>query len=62
MLYYIAGVVAVIVIIVAGLNYITSAGNSAQVTRAKGMILYAVIGLGILIAAYAITAFVVGAF
>lgn len=57
--YYIAGIVAVIVIIVAGLNYITSQGDSGRITKAKNMILYAVIGLGILFAAYAITNFVV---
>jgi len=57
--YYIAGIVAVIVIIVAGLNYITSQGDSGRVTKAKNMILYAVIGIIVLIVAYAITNFVV---
>ena len=59
LVYYIAGIVAVIVIIIAGLMYGTSAGNAGRVTKAKGMILYAVIGLVILIAAYAITNFVI---
>jgi hypothetical protein len=62
LLYYIAGIVAVIVIIVAGINYITSMGDSGKVTRAKNMVFYAVIGLGILLAAFAITAFIVGTF
>jgi hypothetical protein len=62
LLYYIAGIVAVIVIIIAGLTYSTSMGDSGRVTRAKNMILYAVIGLGILLAAFAITNFVIGRF
>jgi hypothetical protein len=60
--YYIAGIVAVIVIIIAGIMYATSLGDAGRVTRAKGMILYAVIGLGVLIAAFAITNFVMGRF
>lgn len=60
--YYIAGIVAVIVIIIAGIMYATSLGDSGRVTRAKGMILYAVIGLGVLMAAFAITNFVMGSF
>lgn len=60
--YYIAGIVAVIVIIIAGIMYATSLGDSGRVTRAKGMILYSVIGLGVLLAAFAITNFVMGRF
>ena len=60
--YYIGGIVAVIVIIIAGLTYITSMGDSSRVNRSKSMILYAVIGLGILMAAFAITNFVVTRF
>jgi cytochrome bd-type quinol oxidase subunit 2 len=41
----IVGVVAVIMIIVGGLKYITSGGDSGNVTGAKNTILYAVIGL-----------------
>lgn len=62
LLYYIAGIVAVIVIIIAGLNYVTALGNSSQITRAKNMILYAVIGLGVLLLAFAITNFVIERF
>lgn len=60
--YYIAGIVAVVVIIIAGIMYATSAGDSSRITRAKGMVLYSVIGLGIIIAAFAITNFVMGRF
>lgn len=41
----IVGVVAVVMIIVGGLRYITSGGNDASVTGAKNTILYAIIGL-----------------
>jgi hypothetical protein len=60
--YYIAGIVAVIVIVIAGIMYATSLGDSGRVTRAKNMILYAVIGLAVLLAAFAITNFVIGQF
>jgi len=39
------GIVAVIMIIVGGLRYITSGGNDTSVTSAKNTILYAIIGL-----------------
>jgi len=57
--YYIVGILAVVVIVLAGLSYVTSAGDSGKVTRAKNMILYAVVGLVVVIAAYAITNFVI---
>jgi cytochrome bd-type quinol oxidase subunit 2 len=41
----VVGVIAVIMIIVGGLRYITSGGNDTSVTSAKNTILYAVIGL-----------------
>jgi hypothetical protein len=62
LVYYIAGIVAVVVIVVAGIMYATSLGDSGRVTRAKNMILYAVIGLAVLLAAFAITNFVIGQF
>lgn len=60
--FYIAGIVAVIVIIVAGISYATSMGDSGRIAKAKNMILYAVIGLVVLIAAFAITNFVMSRF
>lgn len=41
----IVGVAAVITIIISGLRYVTSAGDSAGVNNAKNGILYAVVGL-----------------
>ena len=60
--YGIAGIVAVIVIIIGGFMYVTSAGNSASITKAKNMILYSVVGLVVVFCAYAITNFVIGKF
>lgn len=57
--YFLAGTIAVIVIIIGGIMYATSAGNSGNVTKAKNMLLYSVVGLVIVIAAYAITNFVI---
>jgi glucose uptake protein GlcU len=57
--YFLAGTIAVIVIIVGGITYVTAAGNSSNITKAKNMLLYSVVGLVIVIAAYAITNFVI---
>lgn len=57
-----AGVLCVIVIVVAGLMYVTSSGDAAKITKAKSAIFGAVIGIVVIILAYAITAFVVGRF
>jgi hypothetical protein len=61
-LLFIIGAIAVIMIIVGGIQYATSAGNAAQITTAKNTILYAVIGLVLAFVAYAIVNFVVAQF
>lgn len=60
--YFAAGTVAVIVIIIAGINYVTSTGDAGKVTKAKNMLTYAVVGLIIVLVAFAITNFVIGRF
>jgi len=60
--YFIVGIIAIVVIIIGGITYATSAGNPSSVTKAKNMILYAVVGLVVVITAYAITNFVIGRF
>lgn len=60
--YFWAGAVAIIVIVIAGFLYTTSNGDSAQLTRAKNAILGACIGLVVVIFAFGITNFVLGAF
>lgn len=62
LLYTVAGIIAVLVIIIAGYTYVTSQGDSSAVTKAKNQILYAVIGLIIIFLAFAITWFVIGRF
>src|SRR5690606_25355144 len=54
----IIGVIAVIMIIIGGLRYITSGGDSAGVNGAKNTILYAIIGLVIVALAQVIVQFV----
>lgn len=58
--YFVAGVTAVIVIIVAGYSYVTSSGDSSRVARAKNAILYAAIGLAVVLAAFMITQWIIG--
>ncbi len=56
----IVGVVAVIMIIIGGFKYITSAGDSTNVSSAKNTILYAIIGLIIVALSQTIVRFVLG--
>lgn len=53
------GVLAVCVLIVGGIMYITSTGDAAKVHRAKNAIIYGVVGLVVSLLAYAIVNFVV---
>jgi hypothetical protein len=62
LVYTLAGIIAVIVIIIAGIMYSTSAGDPGRITKAKNLILYAVIGLVVVIIAFAVTNFVSGRF
>lgn len=54
------GIVAVIIIIIGGVNYMTSSGDASKVKKAKDTILYGVIGLVICVLAFAIVNFVIG--
>lgn len=54
----IVGIVAVIMIIWGGLKYITSGGDSGNVTGAKNTILYAIVGLIIVALAQFVVRFV----
>jgi hypothetical protein len=57
-LLFVLGSIAVIMIIIGGIRYVSSNGDQAQVTGAKNTILYSVIGLVLALAAYAIVNFV----
>ena len=60
--YFVAGIMAVIVIILAGFSFVTSGNDPGAVTKAKNAILYAVIGLVVILSAFVITQFVIGRF
>lgn len=55
------GIIAVIVIVIGGIKYMTSTGDSQKIQSAKNTIMYAIIGLIVTLAAFAITSFVIGA-
>lgn len=61
-LLFLLGMVAVIMIVIGGIRYVISGGDSAQTKAAKDTILYSVVGLVVAILAYAIVNFVVGVF
>ena len=52
------GLVAVVVIILGGVTYVTSSGDPGKIKKAKDTILYGIIGLFIALLAYAIVNFV----
>ncbi len=54
----VVGVVSVIMIIIGGLKYITSGGDSGNITGAKNTILYAIIGLVVVALAQVVVKFV----
>ena len=56
------GIICIIVIIIAGIMYATSNGDSGRVTSAKNAILYAVVGLVLISVSFTITGFVMGRF
>ncbi len=55
---YIVGIIAVIMLIIGGIKYVVSGGDSKKVTDAKNTVLYAIIGLVIAFLAFAIVNFV----
>ena len=57
-LLFAVGVISVIMLIVGGIKYATSAGDSNKVTSAKNTIMYAIIGLAVAVLAFAIVLFV----
>jgi len=56
---YITGIASIILMLIGGIMYITSDGDSGKVSSAKNTILYAVIGLVIVLLARAIIVFVI---
>ena len=60
--YFLAGAVAVVVIIFAGIMYVLSSGDAGRVAKAKNMLTYAIVGLIVVVSAFGITNFVIGRF
>jgi hypothetical protein len=58
--FFIAGTLAVIVIIVAGIMYIQSTGDSKRIEQAKNTLFYAVAGLIVVILARLAVGFIIG--
>ncbi len=58
----IIGAIAVMFIVIGGMRYITSQGDPQAVGKAKGTIIYALVGLLFAILAQAIVGFVIGRF
>lgn len=56
----VVGVIAVIMIIIGGIKYVTSSGDSNNVNSAKNTILYAIVGLVVVALAQVIVRFVLG--
>lgn len=56
----IIGALSVLMIVVGGLRLITSQGNPQEASKARGTLIYAIVGLLIAIAAEAIVNFVLG--
>lgn len=61
-LLFIIGAVSVIMLILGGIRYTVSQGDSSAVTSAKNTILYSIIGIIVAILAYAAVNFVIGSF
>jgi hypothetical protein len=54
------GVVCVIIVIAGGVMWMMSGGEAAKTGKARGIIFAGVIGLAIILSAYAIASFVIG--
>ena len=59
---FIIGAVSVIMLIIGGLRYVVSGGDSTAVQNAKNTILYAIVGVIVSILAYAAVSFVITSF
>ncbi|HUT22468.1 MAG TPA: hypothetical protein VMX18_03680 [Candidatus Bipolaricaulota bacterium] len=53
------GVVAIVIVLIGGFKYMTAGGSDEKVTAARQWLISGIIGLAIILAAYAITTFVI---
>lgn len=61
-LIFLVGAISVLMIIIGGLRYVLSGGDSAGIKSAKDTILYALIGVVVAILSYALVSFITGRF
>jgi|SRR5688572_7303157 hypothetical protein len=54
------GIIAVVIVLVGGFKYMISGGNEEKTSEAKNLIVSGIIGLAIILSAWAITSFVIG--
>lgn len=59
---FLIGAISVIMLIIGGIRYVVSGGDSSAVQGAKNTILYAIVGVVVAILAYAVVNFVIGSF
>ena len=62
LVFMIAGAVAVIIVVVAGINYSLSVGEPSKTAKAKDAIIYSVAGLVMVAASFVIVKFIIGRF
>ncbi|HSX41093.1 MAG TPA: pilin [Candidatus Saccharimonadales bacterium] len=60
LLVFLAGAIAVLILIIGGIRYVTSTGDASRIKQAKDTILYAIVGLVVVLLAYAIVNFILG--
>lgn len=61
-IYVIVGAIAVVIIILSSFTFASGAYDPAKIAKAKNTILYSVVGLIVVIIAFAITQFILGRF
>jgi len=54
------GLIAVIIVLIGGFQWMTSGGDSEKISNARKLMINGLIGLVIIVLAYAITVFVIG--
>lgn len=59
---FLIGAISVIMLIIGGIRYVVSGGDSTAVQNAKNTILYAIVGVVVAILSYAVVNFVIDSF
>lgn len=59
---FLIGAISVIMLIIGGIRYVVSGGDSTKVQEAKNTILYSIVGVVVAILAYAVVNFVIQSF